>query len=274
MHVSDLQVWNLQYLLLAEDLNIEEHKLIIGLYNQRNNISKQLTLELDKDESQFNEIWETSTNYIINIYRSMKDTSVETVLCKMFEYVKRSSHMMCYAEKVWCNLEAEFGNKDPYPFDLTTEEREMRENQVYYTSIQLIIIFTDEELVIAKLESHDNGIIANTITTEKERDSQCIRLEIDKDGVLTSDDQLESIKRLENTTLNPNDEPIKILKVYKGSIVIEAKVKFCTTDVTLLMKAVREILHHVIEICQIPKQKDFVLKVGIKVGQPYKGKFV
>lgn len=107
----DLQVWNLQYLLLAGDLKNEEHKLIVGLYKQRKSVSKELILHVSFDESRFNEIWETSKNYLLDIYRSLNDTAGTTMLSHRIDYLKMSNPIESYARDFWYNLQAEFGNK-------------------------------------------------------------------------------------------------------------------------------------------------------------------
>lgn len=97
-------------------------------------------------------------------------------------------------------------------------------------------------------------------------------IEIDEDGLLDTDKNWDNIKALENQTLNANGESIEIKKIYKGSIIIEAKVKFCIRDSTLLMAAVKEILHHLMKICKVSTEKEFVLKVGLKIGPQLEGK--
>lgn len=95
---------------------------------------------------------------------------------------------------------------------------------------------------------------------------QSLRLIIAEDGLLNSEEHLESIKKLVNTILKANDTSIEIVDVSKGSIIIEAKVRFCKGDSTLLLATVKEILLHVMQICKIPQETKFVLRVGLKVG--------
>lgn len=111
MTERDLQVWNLQYLLLAGDLNNKEHKLIVGLYNMRKSVSKRLVLHLRTDKDQFSEIWDTSKKYIMDIYRSSTGTTEESMLCSRIEYLKNSDPKDPYEKDIWYNIQIEFGNK-------------------------------------------------------------------------------------------------------------------------------------------------------------------
>ncbi|XP_063397473.1 uncharacterized protein LOC134681757 [Mytilus trossulus] len=154
--LNDLDIWTVQYLLLADNLEPEQHKWIRTLYEKRHAVS--LHFDTISDDN-FNSIWSESRAIILNILRSLNNRQYEKAVVKQLSLLRMTGPELCGNEEYWSMMQQEF-NVEPRPhFDTAgcKNDTEMDENTNNNVEKSTVINIQADNLVVG----HHNVI--NTV---------------------------------------------------------------------------------------------------------------
>ncbi|CAC5425269.1 unnamed protein product [Mytilus coruscus] len=116
VQLNNLDIWTVQYLLLADNLEPEQHQWIRTLYEKRHDVSVYFDTISDDN---FNTIWIETREIILNILRLLKNRQYEKAVVKQLSLLKMTGPDFCGNEEYWCMMQDEF-NVELRPYIDTT----------------------------------------------------------------------------------------------------------------------------------------------------------
>ncbi|XP_052072224.1 uncharacterized protein LOC127710435 [Mytilus californianus] len=106
IYLDDLDIWTVQYLLLADNLEHEQHKWIRILYEKRQEVSHNCFKNIS--DQQFNRIWIDTREIILNFLRVLKSRKNEKEFVKRLSILRMASPEWCDIEVYWDMMQEEF----------------------------------------------------------------------------------------------------------------------------------------------------------------------
>lgn len=103
--LNNLDILTVQYLLLSDNLETEQHKWIRTLYEKRLEIS----LHFDTiSDANFDRIWIETRDIILDILRTLDNRQYEKAVVKQLSLLKMTGPELCGNEEYWCMMREEF----------------------------------------------------------------------------------------------------------------------------------------------------------------------
>ncbi|CAC5425271.1 unnamed protein product [Mytilus coruscus] len=106
IYLDNLDIWTVQYLLLADNLEHEQHKWIRILYEKRREVSQNCFKNIS--DQQFNRIWIDTRDIILNFLRVLKNRKNEKEFVKRLSILRMASPEWCDIEVYWDMMQEEF----------------------------------------------------------------------------------------------------------------------------------------------------------------------
>ncbi|VDI37809.1 Hypothetical predicted protein [Mytilus galloprovincialis] len=159
MQLHNLDIWTVQYLLLADNLEPEHHKWIRTLYEKRHEIS----LHFDTiSDANFDRIWIETRDIILDILRSLQNRQYEKAVVKQLSLLKITGPELCGNEEYWCMMQKEFDIEGRPHLDTTLPTPGFKND----TETDEIINNNDEKSTVVNVKT-DNVIVGhnNVINT-------------------------------------------------------------------------------------------------------------
>lgn len=104
--LDNLDIWTIQYLLLAYELEYNQHNWIWTLYEKRKEVS-YVRFETISDEK-FNSIWSSTREIILNFVRLLKNPQYEKAVVKQLTFLKITDPPFVSYKSYWCMMQQEF----------------------------------------------------------------------------------------------------------------------------------------------------------------------
>lgn len=106
IYIDNLDLWTVQYLLLADNLEPEQHQWIRVLYEKRQEVTNNCFINIS--EEHFNRIWIDTREVILNFLRVLKCRKNEKEFVKRLSILRMASPEWCDIEVYWDMMKEEF----------------------------------------------------------------------------------------------------------------------------------------------------------------------
>ncbi|XP_063416901.1 uncharacterized protein LOC134699221 [Mytilus trossulus] len=203
--LNDLDIWTVQYLLLADNLEPEHHKWIKTLYEKRHAVS--LHFETISDDN-FESIWNETRDIVLDILRSLNNRQYEKAVGKQLSLLKMTGPELYGNEEYWCMMQKEFNIERRPHLDTTLptpgfqNDTEMDENINNNFEKSTVINIQAENFVVGH-----NNVINNVLDPAVKRELEAMIENRDR-VLLEKIGQMYVVAHVKNST-KTYDETIK-----------------------------------------------------------------